>query len=75
MPETAQDKLDALVGRVGKVRRWLIALAIMKIAALCLIFVSAYVGVYAWLDHRVNFDERGRVIALVLLIAGIAVLA
>ncbi|MEA3226593.1 MAG: hypothetical protein U9Q07_11645, partial [Planctomycetota bacterium] len=72
MPETTEDKLNALVGRVGKVRQWLVALEILKIAALCLIFVSVYVGVYAWLDHRLNFGERGRVIALVLLIAGIA---
>ena len=72
MPETTQDKLDALVERVGKVRRWLAALAIMRIAALCLIFTSVYIGVYAWLDHRLNFGQRGRVIALILLLAGIA---
>lgn len=62
--------LDALVARVGKVRRWLVTLAVLKVAALCLIFVSVYVGVYAWLDHRLNFDEVGRIIAFVLLLAG-----
>ncbi|GAI04240.1 unnamed protein product, partial [marine sediment metagenome] len=31
--------LDALVARVGKVRRWLVTLAVLKVAALCLIFV------------------------------------
>jgi len=72
MPETAEDKLNALVGRVGKVRRWLAALAIMRIAALCLIFTSVYIGVYAWLDHRLNFGQHGRVIALILLLTGIA---
>ncbi|MHC4430725.1 MAG: hypothetical protein ACYTBS_02685, partial [Planctomycetota bacterium] len=74
MPESTDDKLNALVGRVGKVRRWLVTLAIMKIAALCLILVSVYIGIYAWLDHRINFGHRGRVIALILLLAGIAAL-
>jgi len=44
----------------------------MKIAALCLIFASVYIGVYAWLDHRLNFGQRGRVIALILLLTAIA---
>jgi hypothetical protein len=74
MPETAEDKLDALVGRVGKVRRWLVALAILKVAALCLVFASVYIGVYAWLDHRLNFGESGRVAALVLLVAGLGLM-
>jgi len=74
MAENAEEKLDALVGRVTKVRRWLVTLAILKVAALCLVFVSVYVGLYAWLDHRRNFDEIGRVIALVLLLGGLALL-
>jgi len=74
MPEIAEDKLNALVGRVGKVRRWLVALSILKVAALCLVFASAYIGVYAWLDHRFNFGEVGRVAALVLLLAGLGLL-
>jgi len=74
MAETVEDKLNSLVARVGKVRRWLVALAILKVAALCLIFVSVYIGVYAWLDHRLNFDEIGRIIAFTLLIASLAFL-
>jgi hypothetical protein len=74
MAETAQDKLDALVARVRKVRRWLVTLAILRVAALCLVFVSVYIGVYAWLDHRVNFGQTGRVAALLLLIAGLVLL-
>jgi len=74
MPENAEDKLNALVGRVGKVRRWLVAMAILKVAAICLVFASAYIGVYAWLDHRLNFGEVGRVTALVLLTAGLGLL-
>jgi len=66
--------LDALVTRVAKVRRWLVALAVLKVAALCLLFVSMYVGVYAWLDHRRNFDEIGRTIAFILLLAGFVLL-
>ena len=74
MSETAEDKLNALVGRVGKVRRWLIALVVLRIAALCLIFTSAYIGIYAWLDHRFNFGEVERATALILLLAGIGFL-
>ena len=74
MAQTEQDRLDALVFKVKKVRRWLVTLAVLRVAALCLIFVSAYIGVYAWLDHRFNFDQTGRIAALFLLIAGLAVL-
>ena len=38
MTGAVQDKLNALVDRVKKVRRWLAALAILKIAALCVVF-------------------------------------
>ena len=74
MPENAEDKLNALACRVGKVRRWLVTLAILKVAALCLSFASVYIGVYAWLDHRLNFGEFGRVTALLLLVAGLGLL-
>ena len=74
MAGTPEDKLNALVARVGQVRRWLVMLSILKVTALCLVFVSLYVGVYAWLDHRLNFDEAGRIAALVLLIAGVVLL-
>lgn len=74
MAETAQDKLDALVVRVKKVRRWLVTLSVLRVAALCLVFVSAYIGVYAWLDHRFHFDQMDRIIALILLIAGIVLI-
>jgi hypothetical protein len=74
MAESVQEELNALVARVGKVRRWLMALAVLKVTALCLIFVSVYVGIYAWLDHRVNFEEAGRIIAFVLLVGGLGFL-
>ena len=74
MAENAEDKLNALVARVGKVRRWLMMLAVLKIAALCLIFVSVFTGFYAWLDHRLNFDEIARITAFILLVAGLAFL-
>jgi hypothetical protein len=74
MADNVEEKLDALVARVTKVRRWLVAIAVLKVAALCLIFVSVYVGVYAWLDHRKNFDEIGRIIAFILLLTGLVLL-
>ncbi len=74
MAETAQEKLEALVGRIKKVRRWLLALAILKVAGLSTVFVSGYIGVYAWLDHQVNFGMFGRITAFLLLLAGSAFL-
>ena len=74
MAENVEEKLDALVWRVGKVRRWLMTLAILKVAALCFIFVSVFIGFYAWLDHRFIFNETGRIIAFVMLFAGLAIL-
>jgi len=74
MAENVEEKLNALVARVGKVRRWLVTLAILKVAALCLIFVSVFTGFYAWLDHRLNFDEMARITAFILLAAGLAFL-
>ena len=74
MAENTEDKLYALAARVGKVRRWLITLAILRIAALCLIFVSVFTGIYAWLDHRLNFGEITRITAFILLVAGLAFL-
>jgi len=74
MPENVEEKLNALVVRVGKVRRWLVTLAILKVAAMCLIFVSVFTGFYAWLDYRLNFDEIARITAFILLVAGLAFL-
>jgi len=74
MAENVEEKLNALVARVVKVRRWLVALTILKVAALCLTFVSVYTGFYAWLDHRLNFAEVGRITAFVLLVAGLVLL-
>jgi len=74
MPENAEEKLNVLVGRVAKVRRWLVTIAILKVAALCLIFVSVFTGLYAWLDHRLNFNETAHIIAFIMLLAGFAFL-
>jgi hypothetical protein len=74
MAENVEEKLNALVWRVGKVRRWLVTLAILKVAALCFIFVSVFIGFYAWLDHRFVFNETARIIAFITLIAGLAIL-
>ena len=74
MAETAQEKLEALVARIKKVRRWLLALAILKAAAISMAFVSGYIGVYAWLDHHLNFGIFSRITAFILLLAGSAFL-
>ncbi|UCG46468.1 MAG: hypothetical protein JSU94_13295 [Phycisphaerales bacterium] len=72
MTGNVDEKLNALVERVGKVRRWLVALAVLRVAALSLVFVSAYIALYALLDHRLNFDQVARTVALLVLIAGVA---
>ena len=74
MAENTQEKLQVLVARIKKVRRWLLAIAILKVAGLSTVFVSGYIGVYAWLDHHVNFGIFGRITAFLLLLAGSAFL-
>ncbi len=74
MAKNIENKLDILVARVKRVRQWLMALVVLKIAALCLIFLSVYVGIYVWLDHRMNFGTGGRITGFTLLVAGIALL-
>lgn len=61
--------LKDLIARVGQVRRWLLALSVLRIAALGLACVSLYIGGYAWLDHHVRFGTFGRVLSLVLFLA------
>lgn len=68
------EELDFLVSRVAKVRKWLAAIAILKTAAICLLFACVYIGGYILLDHRFNFSLPGRLIALFLLIGSIAFL-
>jgi rubrerythrin len=74
MTEKVENKLNGLVRRVRKVRQWLVMLAVLKVAALCLIFVSLFVGIYSWLDHHLRFGTAGRMTAFVLLAMGIVFL-
>ncbi len=74
MGQTAEEKLDRLVGKVAKVRRWLVTLAVLKVAVWCMVCVSAYIGIYAWLDHLFNFQQLGRFMALILMLGGLACL-
>lgn len=66
--------LNDLIARVGRVRRWLLALGVLKIAALWLGCLSVYVGLYALIDHHVHFQWPGRLVALLLLVVLLAVL-
>lgn len=43
---------------------------VLKIAAVWLVSMSAYIGIYVWLDHQVNFGPAGRMIAFLILLAG-----
>ncbi|MHC4076297.1 MAG: hypothetical protein ACYSRZ_07795, partial [Planctomycetota bacterium] len=70
MVKLIEDKLGVLVARVAQVRRWLVTIAILKMAAICMVFVSVYIGIYACLDHRLNFGKVDRTVAFILLIAG-----
>ncbi|MBN1359085.1 MAG: hypothetical protein JW993_00765 [Sedimentisphaerales bacterium] len=75
MHDLVDDILDDLIARVAKVRRWLLALGVLKTAALWLVCISVYIGLYALLDHRVHLGTSGRLLALVLLIGLLAVLS
>ena len=73
MAAGVDDILNDLIARVNRVRRWLLALSVLRIAALGLACVSLYIGAYAWLDHHVHFGTLGRVSALALFFAMVAV--
>ncbi len=57
----ANEELDFLISRVSKVRRWLAAIAILKTAAICLLFACIYIGGYVLIDHWLNFGIAGQV--------------
>ncbi len=69
MDVTIDRKLDILLTRVSKVRRWLAAIAILKVIAICLLFASGYIGIYIILDHYLNLGILARITAFVLLIS------
>lgn len=73
MAAAVDDILTDLIARVGCVRRWLLALSVLRIAALGLACVSLYIGGYAWLDHRIHFGSIGRLSSLVVFLAMVAV--
>lgn len=72
MAVNIHNRMEVLVTRIGKVRRWLAAIAVLKIAAICMVLACGYIGTYVWLDHRLNFGFLGRITALLLLIIGAA---
>jgi hypothetical protein len=72
MAADVEPTLNDLIARVGRVRRWLLAISALRSAALGLAFVSLYVGVYALLDHQIRFGRSGRVAAFVLFAAMLA---
>ena len=69
MAADVEQTLDELIARVGRVRRWLLAIDVLRVAAAGLVFVSLYIGGYAWADHHVHFGHLGRVAALLLFLA------
>ena len=75
MANDVEDILSDLIARVGKVRRWLLALGVLRTVALWLACLSVYVGLYALIDHRVHFAWPGRLTALLGLIALLVALA
>ncbi|MEN6334646.1 MAG: hypothetical protein ABFE01_10315 [Phycisphaerales bacterium] len=72
MAAGVDDILNDLIARVGRVRRWLLALSVLRIAALGLACVSLYIGGYAWLDHHIHFGTLGRVSSLALFLTLVA---
>jgi hypothetical protein len=74
MAAKAENILDNLIGRIARVRWWLVALGVLKTAAVGLACVCLYVGLYAWIDHHAHFDHAGRLLALLVLLVLMAVL-
>jgi len=75
MAAKAENILDDLIGRVARVRRWLVALGVLKTAAVGLASVCLYVGLYAWIDHHAHFGHAGRLLALLVLLGLLGVLS
>jgi hypothetical protein len=69
-----ENTLNDLIDRVGRVRRWLVALGVLKTAAIGLACLSLYIGLYAWIDHHAHFGHVGRLWALFILLALLALL-
>lgn len=72
MAADADNILDDLIARIARVRHWLVALGVLKTAAIGLACVCLYIGLYAWLDHHAHFGHSGRLAALLLLIVLLA---
>ena len=72
MAADADNILNGLIARIARVRYWLVALGVLKTAAIGLACVCLYIGLYAWLDHHAHFGHLGRLVALLLLIALLA---
>jgi len=70
MTKDAQTALNELVQRVGTVRKWLVALVLVKTAAAGVAFVTLYIGAYALADHYLHFGAAARVAALAAFAAG-----
>jgi hypothetical protein len=70
----AENILDDLIVRVARVRYWLVALGVLKTAAIGLAGLCLYVGLYAWIDHHAHFGHAARLCALLVLLALLAVL-
>ena len=75
MPAKAENILNDLIARVARVRLWLVALGVLKTAAVGLACVCLYVGLYAWVDHHAHFGHAGRLAALLMFIVLLGVLS
>jgi hypothetical protein len=74
MPTHAEDTLNDLMARLGGVRRWLLALRMLKTTAAWMIAISVHVNLYALADHRLHFGRMGRLAALAGLLALLTIL-
>jgi hypothetical protein len=63
-----EETLEKLVGRVRTVRGWLVALAVLRVTALSLGFLSFFVLIYALLDDRFHLGIAGRFASFSLLL-------
>ncbi len=75
MSALPEDTLNDLIARLGKVRRWLLALGVLRTATVWLVAILLYVDFYVVLDHRLHFGRTERLAALAGLIALLALLS
>ncbi len=71
MTDSTQTLLQDLVERVKGVRRWLVALALLKAGAAACLGIALFITLYILVDHWIHLGVVGRLLSLAILLAGL----